>query len=249
MLQQTVDAAERATRLASEFRRPDVMPLRLGIGPEVATASLAPVLGELNRRIPRLTLTVRQGSTNQINDWLLASEIDLGVTADAGGLTQRATSWPLFDDAVVVLVSSAHQLAGVGPIDAALIANQLIVGRIGGDTPLDLVGARLTGGGSPHTIRHLGSTDEHVCDMVAAGLGIGLSTERRPCRIGILRRPISPPQWLTVCLAAIPGRPHSPAAHIFIKLARTSNWGLPDRHPGELSPVVAGRQASAGNRA
>lgn len=238
MLQQTMDAAENATRLAVEFRQQATMPLRLGIGSGVATSSLAPVLRELSRRIPLLTLTVRQGGASQINEWLLASEVDIGVIADATCLTQRATQWPLFDDHIVVLVSLDHQLAGDGPIDGATIADHLIVGRIGGDTPLDVVEARLAGR-SARTIRHLGTTEEHIHDMVAAGLGVSLSTERQPCRDGILRRPISPPEWLTVSLATMPGRPQSPAAHIFLKLARARSWLLPDRNENLDERVIA----------
>ncbi len=240
MLQRTVEAAENASRLAREFRRPDVMPLRLGIGSGVATSALEPVLRELNQRMPRLTMSVRQGGTSQINEWLLASEIDVGLIADSLCLTQRATQWPLFDDPIVLLVAPDHQLAGDGPIDAATLANHPIVGRIGGDTPLDRVGARLVGS-SERMVRHLGTTEEHIHDMVAAGLGVSLSTERQPSRVGILRRPVSPSQWLTVCLATMSGRPHSPAAHIFIKLARNRNWVRPDHFCGE--PI---RHASAG---
>jgi DNA-binding transcriptional LysR family regulator len=227
VLQRTADAVDSASRMATEFRRQDTMPLRLGVGWGVSTSSLAPVLRDLHQRIPRLVLTVRQGGAEQINDWLLASEIDVGLTADGGCLTQRAIQWPLFDDRIVALVSPDHQLAGDGPIESTTIANHLIVGRVGGDTPLDIIGARLAGGGNSRKIRHCGTTEEHINDMVAAGLGVGLSTERHPCREGILRRPISPPEWLTVCLAAIPGRPRSPAVHIFIKLARARNWLLP----------------------
>jgi DNA-binding transcriptional LysR family regulator len=228
MLQRTIDAAENASRVASEFRKRDIMPLRLGIGSGVATASLAPVLHELNRRVPLLTVTVRQGGTSQINDWLLESEVDVGVTADAAGLTERATRWPLFDDPVLVLVSSDHPLAVDGPIDSATIAGHPVIGRLGGDTQLDRIGARLAAAGDARAIRHLGTTEEQITDMVAAGLGICVSTERQPCRAGIVRRPISPAEWLTVCLAAIPGRPHSPAAHIFIKLARARCWTIPE---------------------
>jgi DNA-binding transcriptional LysR family regulator len=201
------------------------MPLRIGIAAGVATSSLAPVLRELNRRMPRLTLTVRHGGSSQINDWLLASEIDVGLTADGERLTERAIQWPLFDDSIVVLVSQDHQLAGDGPLETERIGGHLVLRRIGGDGPLDGVFSRLAGGCKTPAARHFGATEEHINEMVAAGLGVGLSTERQPMREGVLRRPIWPPQWLTVCLAMIPGRPCSSAAHTFIRLARDrTDW-------------------------
>ncbi len=221
-LQQAADAAEGARRLASEYRRQDRMPLRLAVGPGVETASLSPLLRELGRRMPQLEVSVRLGGTADMNAWLLSSEVDAGLTADAEGLTDRANRWPLFEDAVVVLVAPGHALAGDGPIGNDDAAPHLVVAHGDTDCPLERIRARLAG---PVTC-HASANEAQASDIVAAGLGLGLSTARQPGRPGILRRPISPPEALSVCLAAIPGRPASQAAQAFLKLARARAWAV-----------------------
>ncbi len=100
LLRRTFDAASAAREGAAQFHKQDVARLRIGVGAWVPPGSLRPLLTALEPRFPTLELSVRQGDTPTLNQWLLAAEIDVAITADAEGLTERANSWPLFDDDV-----------------------------------------------------------------------------------------------------------------------------------------------------
>ena len=163
-LQQTVEAAETARRLAAELRNPGTASLRVGLGPDVESFVLQPLIVELGRRLPgfRVTLregTAREGTAREVNEWLLRSDVDVGVTADPAALTERGNRWVLFADPVTVLIPDGHALAADGPIEVATIAGQLGVGGMHEDAPLERLRGRIAvEGGLPATPVHSGAS-------------------------------------------------------------------------------------------
>ena len=222
LLQQTYEAATAARRGAAEFHQQDRTWLRIGLGPWVPPGALVPLLRELDRCFPTLEVSVRHGGTAALNDWLIGSDIDVAFTTDVDGLTQRANSWALFDDPVVVLLDAAHPLAEAAPFPEDLLKQQIVVARSepGPEScaPLDPV--------APYRsqVRHIGSTEEHIWMLVRAGRGVALSTARRSAPPDIVRRPLDPPRSIDVCIATLPGRRRSQAISAFLRLARSRDW-------------------------
>ncbi len=72
---------------------------------------MIPLLHEVMQRVPGLELTIHHGKAKRLNEWLLASEIDVVLTAEGDSLTERANRWPVFSDPIVVLMPDGHTLA------------------------------------------------------------------------------------------------------------------------------------------
>jgi len=224
LLQQTYDAAEAARTGAMRFRAQDVARLRLGLGAWVEPVVVTPLIREVMDRMPGLELTIRFGEIKALNEWLLASEIDVTLTAEADRLTERANRWPVFSDPVVALLPAGHTLATSGCMTVAQLGDHPLVGRLNGadsggaDTGPEALYRALP-------VRHRGSTDEQVHAIVQAGLGLALSTARRRLPAGVVSRAIEPEQRLDIVVATIAGRPASRAADAFLRLARARAWG------------------------
>ena len=212
LLRHTFAAASAARDGAAQFHKQDTVRLSLGVGGWVPPGSLGPLLADLGPRFPTLELTVRQGGTADLNDCLLAGTVDVVLTADAAGLTERANSWPLFDEAVLVVLPAGHALDLPGPLPEAALQCYGVVSRADADGP------------APAPARHLVATAEHVWPLVAAGLGLALSTAGWAAPAGLVRRPLDPPRRLQVRIAAMPGRGLPQAADALVRLARARAW-------------------------
>lgn len=218
LLRHIYDAASAARLGAMQFHRQDVARVRIGLGPWVPPDSIVPLLRELNSRFPTLEASVHHGSTPMLNDWLIGSEIDVAFTVDAAGLTDRANAWPLFRDDVIALLHADHLLAQPEPLGVEALAGQSLVGRLGqGVAPQGVAGM-------PTKVRHFGATEDQVWSLLRSGLGIALSTARRPAPPDIVRRPLQPRHSVAVHVAAIPGRRATRAADAFVRLARARDW-------------------------
>lgn len=241
LLRRTYEAAEAARAGAQQFRRDDRAQLRLGLGTGVEPVVLVPLIRQVCQRFPHAELTLRGGDAAGLNEWLLASEVDVVLTTEAQRLTERANRWVVFADPVVALLPRDCDLAALEDLDAGALADRELVGR------LDEAGRALEDGhGLAAAVRHRGATEEHVHALIRAGMGIGLSTARRLAPNDIVRRAIRPPRALEVVVAAVAGRPMSGAADAFLRLARARDWTreaarvIPAEAP-EPSPERAGR--------
>jgi hypothetical protein len=210
------------------FHAQDVARLRLGLGVGVEPVVVAPLIREVMDRMPDLELTLRYGEIKALNEWLLASETDVILTAEADRLTERANRWPVFSDPVVILLPAGHALAAPGGVTVGQLGAHPLVGRLegaeagaadpgGADTGLEALYRALP-------VRHRGATDEQVHAIVQVGLGLALSTARRRLPAGVVSRVIEPEQRLDIVVAAMAGRPASRAADAFLRLARARAW-------------------------
>ena len=218
LLQQSFDAAETARTNARHFHAGDRPHLRVALSPGIDPAVILSLVQEVRRWFAALELTLREGDADALNRWLLASEVDLVLTADAAGLTERAHRWVVFADQAVAVAP-----AGCGcrePIAAEALQSEPVIGR------LDQAARGLEDHyGLADAVRHRGGTEEQVRMLVRAGLGIGLSTARRQAPGDLVHRPITPSHAVEVCVAAIAGRKLSAAADVFLRLARARDWG------------------------
>lgn len=215
LLRRTFDAALAARDGAERFHKQEMVRLRLGIGAWVPSSTLRPLLSALSPRFPTLELSVCEGDTAKLNEWLLAAEIDVAITADAVGLTGRANAWALFDDDVVLVVPQDHALAAIGPVSHGEFRDHDLVGRTDAQLDPSLISKGF---------RHMVATQEHLWTVVQAGLGVGFSTQRGTIPAGMVRCMFDPPQRHQVWIASIPGRPATRAADAFVKLARARGW-------------------------
>jgi DNA-binding transcriptional LysR family regulator len=225
LLQQTHDAAEQARLSAQRFQQEAKARLRIGLGSRVEPATVTPLLSQMSRRFPGLEVTLLQGSGVLLNELLLASQLDIVITEEAARFAERANRWPVYADPIVAVFADGHDLCSSATIDAGQLRSQVLVGRSGatiddtnGDTRLEDVYALAP------AIRHRGSSENQIWALVQAVGGVALSTGRRVLPAGMRSRLVKPRHAVAVWVTALAGRPMSPAADAFLRLARARDW-------------------------
>ena len=229
LLQQTWDAAEAARHQAASFRQKDRAPLRIGLGPGVSASLLGPLVRELERRFKGLQLSLSHGATDELNESLLHGRLDVAITGDLAALAERVHRWPLYADRIAVLMPQGHPLALGDQVSAAALNAHTLVSRTEDADlmarMLDRLRAEL---GLPLQVQHRGSNEEEIQQLVLAGMGVALTTERRPRPADLETRLLADPALTyEVAVAVVAGRPLTRAADALVRLCRARDWNEP----------------------
>ncbi len=214
LLQQAHDAAERARAHAAGLRDPAPAPLRVGFAPEAAPEPFAPLFAEIADRLPLLQLTLTEAAPAALCNALLQGQIDAAILPSTAPLPDRMNRWALYEDTIDALVPDTGE---DGPLTRERLGEHTLVQRNGP--------CALERWLAPAQARHHESqTEGQAYAMVRARLGIGAVPGRAPTPPGLARRPLegAPPE--TLLLVAVAGRPHAPAADLFLKAARARAW-------------------------
>ncbi len=239
LLEQTFAAAERAKEHASGMKRPASSPLRVGLAADVPTPPFLPVFGELAARLPGFELSLEGAGTAKLCEALLQGTLDAAVVTEEAALSDRLNRWALFRDVAMLMLPPGHALdTGEAVPLSALDGTAVICGTADCRMMRLLEQARKTHGTRP-SHRHRVDAPGRAADLVRAGLGIALSTERSAVPDGIHKRRIEGHAAHDVLLVAVAGRPFTRAAHAFIKLARAREWGE------ETAPALTNGSAAA----
>jgi DNA-binding transcriptional LysR family regulator len=189
-----VEYARRILRLVDESERAigDLLQLRrgrlsLGASTTPGTYLLPRVLAEFRVRHPDVDLQLRIGDTRDVERWVLAGAVDLGVigeTAEQLGLSVT----PFRRDELVVVAPLSHPLSAVLRVDGEVLAAQpLIVRETGSSTRETLERALRSVGQALNVQFELGST-EAILQAVAAGLGASVVSELAVAEPAVGRR-------------------------------------------------------------
>ncbi len=224
VLQQTHAAAERAKEHAAGLRLQTASPLRIGFVPDAPTPPFAPVFAELAARLPGFELSLAETGAAGLFDALLHGTLDAEVVTGTAALPDRLNRWSLFTDSMVLLVPSGHTLAGADPILPNALDGEAVICRHPDCALTQLLGQARDGNAPCPAIRHQADTPGRMADLVRAGLGIAVSTERAAPPEGLHRRPLAWRAAHDVLLVAVAGRPFTRAADAFIKLVRAQAW-------------------------
>lgn len=221
-------AADAAAAQAAAFRRREGEPLRLGIEGTLSAAILGPIIGELQSRIASFELGLTEASSIELQERLLAGELDSAILVEGDKPPERLDRWRLFRERYVMLCPKAHALATLAAIPIAGLAEESLIIRGVADCDLDQALTRLcTEAGIEPRIRHRCAGEGQLRQMVAAGLGLALAGEHDPAGPGIAARALADTAaQRQILLAAVAGRPHGPVLAAFLKLARARDWQL-----------------------
>ncbi|MES2433612.1 MAG: LysR family transcriptional regulator [Pseudomonadota bacterium] len=223
-LEQTYDAAEAATSLASSIGRAEVAPLVIGVADGLDLPVLDQILADLAATLPALAIDLHSGTSDQLLVSALKGGIDLLIIAQPDQAPDRLETWPLFTQRYEIAISAGHRLANGPPLGMAdLAADTWIDGGCAG-TALWRTAA-LAAGLAP-SFRHRASSRNQALRLVALGLGhaivpagvsaCGTATVRlNDCDI-----------CQNIVLAAVAGRRRNCAADAFLRAARARDWQI-----------------------
>ncbi|MCF3948160.1 LysR family transcriptional regulator [Acidiphilium sp. AL] len=217
-LETMLNAAESAASLAEARRRQPPSTLKIGLGPGIAAGAIAFAIREVASILPDLAVRFEEAGPAALAEQMLADMLDCALLPADCELPERLNHWPLYEERAIVVVPSAHPLAGRQSITAAdLLGETLLLGeRCGG-----FAGRIGPESGLQFRLRRCGGSWAHLLDLVGAGLGVAILSERLAipapliaCRLG------EPDMTRGIELAAVAGRPQGPAVSGFIKLCR-----------------------------
>jgi DNA-binding transcriptional LysR family regulator len=211
---QAVGLVRRAERAAADFRGVRSGSLTVGASTTPGTYLLPAVLGRFHTAYPSITLSLRISDTRDIERWVAAGHVELGVIGEAP-LVPGLASEAWVQDELVLIVPRGHGFTRRRVVRPPAIADEPYITREQGSSTrgvaeryLGRLGVTLT------PAMELGST-EAIREAVAAGLGVALVSRHavlaRDRRIVAVR--LAGPRWTRdLLIVRREGTPLGPAA-------------------------------------
>lgn len=203
-----------AAQTAVELRGLRVGAVAVGASTTPGTYLLPAVLGRFHIAHPDIALTLRIGDTREIEQWVAAGRVELGVIGEAP-VRPGIVAEPWVKDELVAIVARRHPLARRRSIRAAALASDPYISREEGSSTRGI--AEQFFGELGVVLRpamELGST-EAVREAVAAGLGVSVVSRHavRPGDPRVVALHFQGRRWVRDLLAIRrEGAPLSPAA-------------------------------------
>jgi LysR family transcriptional regulator, low CO2-responsive transcriptional regulator len=134
---------------------------------------LPEALGAFKKKNPSIELDLRIGNTQQVEDWVLSSEVALGIIGQQPH-HEQLTSGPYVKDTLQVIVPPQHRWAKQKSVSVKnLLEEPFLTREIGSNTRVTIENAFRKHGISVNYAMELGST-EAIKRAVAANLGISI---------------------------------------------------------------------------
>ncbi len=202
--------------------------IRFATSQSFATRLLPALMSRFRARFPHQEIALREGSDQQIAEWLRGHAADIGVvTLPKADLT----TVPLLRDEMYALVAKGHHLAAAPAMHVHQLADESLIMPVGGVEPV-LRAALRTLGLEP-TVAYRMRDLNALLAMVAEGLGItvlpALAVPSTPPGVAIV--PLSPAMTRQIALGVRGVAQGLPAVTAFIdiarELARHGDWCPP----------------------
>ena len=217
-LEAMLDSADAAVALASARRKNTQLSLKIGLGPGIGAASIADAVREVASMLPEVSVHFNEAGPPALIDAMLTDTLDCALLPDDCDMPERLNRWPLYTEAAVLVVPPEHRLAVMNAVTARdVLEENILVGERCGGFAHALVAIT----GFSLRLQRCNGAAAQMLDLVAAGLGVALLSER--LRVGAplaVRRFSEPELKRRIMLTAVAGRPLNPAASSFVKLCR-----------------------------
>lgn len=172
-----VDYARRILRLVGESERAarDLVELKAGSlavagGATAATYLLPRSLAEFRARHADIGLHLRMGGVGEIERWVLAGDVDLGVIGEVSQPLEVVVT-PFDRDELVVAVAPTHPLASVARLDGETLADYPLIVRERGSSTRETLERAMSRAGFALRVQFELESPEAILQAVAAGLG------------------------------------------------------------------------------
>jgi DNA-binding transcriptional LysR family regulator len=221
-LEAMLDAADAAHAIANAKLTRGPTSLKIGLGPGIGAASVAGAVREIIKVLPDVIIHFEESGPARLIESMLTDMLDCALVPGDCELPERLNRWPLYADRPVVVLPPGHRLLAQDSIEAADLRDEaILVGELCGGFAYRL--AKITAY-SLRLQRCNGPTSQ-ILDLIAAGVGIALLSNRLAFAPPLQVRPISGPDLdRRILLTTVAGRPLNPAAASFAKLCRAQTF-------------------------
>ena len=211
-----VEAAEAAQACAQARRQTQAGNLRIGLAPGVSASPITAAIAEVLRVFPGAELHFSEFAAPSLAESMLADALDCALVPEDSILPERFNRWPLYTETAVLVCPAAHRLARQNSCAARDLDGEiLLVGDSCGGFAQRLAPAQ-----KPRLQYCRGSATQ-ICELIAAGLGLALLSNRLAIAAPLTTRPFTEPELSRrIEISVLAGRPLNPAAASFVKLCR-----------------------------
>jgi len=217
-----LDAADAARETAAAKTAPRrAETLKIGLGPGIGAGVIAGVIREVTGALD-VTIHFNESGPAALIEAMLTDMLDCALLPEHCDLPERLNRWPLYRDNAVAVLPPEHRLLARNAVTAPDLAGETILhGEYCGGFAVRLAGATAV---APRLQRCNGNATQ-MLDLVAAGLGVALLSDRLRFAPPLASRPFTEPDLSrTILLTAVAGRPLNPAAASFLKLCRAQRF-------------------------
>ena len=217
-LEAMLDAAEAARALAAAQSSRTTASLKIGLGPGIGAAGIASAVREITQVLPDVSIHFDESGPAALVEAMLGDMLDCALLPDHCDLPERLNRWPLYEDNAIVVLPADHRLLGLNALTGQdLIGETMLVSEQCGGFANRL--ATMTD--ASFRLQRCNGATSQMLDLVAAGLGIALLSNRLSITNAICTRPFTEPDLSRrILLTTVAGRPLHPAAASFVKLCR-----------------------------
>lgn len=225
LMQQCYDSAQAAKQVATSIKKGSIAPLSIALPVTVSIDLILPMLQELIRAFPGLTLKFLRGTSANVVEHLKNGAADVAIASKLPEEWDRLESWTIFSEPYVLVTAVDHEFAKSG---ANLVATDLKKQRLfcrpycedfaHGITFLENVGVET------ERLHNAGSDADFIA-MLAAGIGIGFAPLSSAQSANVRTLTVEGFELdRTVLVYAVAGRQRTPAASTLIKMLRAYDW-------------------------
>jgi DNA-binding transcriptional LysR family regulator len=216
-LEAMLDAADAASALAQARKTRTPASLKIGLGPGIGAASVAKAVRAVAEVLPEVTIQFDESGPATLIEAMLTDLLDCALLPDHGELPERLNRWPLYTDRAVAVLPPEHKLLAKN----AVTANDLLDETILAGEACGGFANRLRTSGVALRLQNCNGPVSQLLELVAAGLGVALLSDRLRFASPLAVRPFHEPELpRRILLTAVAGRPLNPAAANFVKLCR-----------------------------
>jgi DNA-binding transcriptional LysR family regulator len=228
LMQQCYDSAQAAKQVATSIKKGAITPLSIALPITVNIELLLPILTELVRAFPGLTLKFLRGDSASIVDHLKKGDAEVAIASRLPEVWDRLETWPIFSEPYLLVVSEGHAFAGLqSPVVPTELNKQRIFCRpYCEDFSAGLEYFQQSGIASERF--HNAGSDSDFMTLLEAGLGIGFAPKSSAMSPRVRFVDVEGFNMSrTVSVYAVAGRQRSAAASTFIKMLRAADWSEP----------------------
>ncbi|HQU05019.1 MAG TPA: LysR family transcriptional regulator, partial [Acidocella sp.] len=215
-LEAMLDAADTATAMAAAQTTRSPASLKIGLAPGIGAACIAGAVREVSKKLPDVTIHFEESSPAILVEAMLTDMLDCALLPEFCAIPERLNRWPLYTDHAVAVLPANHTLTEKNTITAQDVLDEpILVSDYCGGFARRLAETTRLG----FQLQRCNGAVAQLLDLVTAGLGMALMSDRLRYAAPLTTRPFREPELpRQILLTAVAGRPLNIAAASFVKL-------------------------------
>jgi len=217
-----MNAADAVAAIALARRKREPSNLRIGLAPGIGAATISPAVHKVTVALADVDVHFDESEPAALIEAMLSDTLDCALLPEDSNMPAHLNRWPLYTENAVAVLPAQHRLATANAIIGRdLMEETLLVGnRCGGFAKHLAERAEF-----PMRLQRCNGDTSQMLDLVSAGIGVALLSERLRFPAPLVVRKFSGPDLSRrIMLAAVAGRGLSAPAAQFVRLCRAGSF-------------------------